>query len=127
MNKKSYLERAEYWINSGKREQAELISAINRSQEQLKQPNIDKKVREDIQSTITFLKSVLPNDIRTTQLNDTLDLESSKRNTILDLSPLGDNETEMISDTEKKILFKTLLDSGAVSKGIPVTLKNRDK
>ena len=127
MNKKSYLERAEYWINSGKRERAELISAINRSQEQLELPNIDKIVSEDIQSTITFLKCTLSNDDRITQINESIDLELPKSESNLDLSSLGDKETEIISKVEQKKIFKTLLDSGAVSKGIPETFKNRDQ
>ena len=125
MNKKTYLQRAEHWINSGERELTELLSAIRRSMQQLALPEVDAAVSEDIQRTIELLKSILPDDVRIKEFNDSVDPESCSRELLFDPSSLGEEAAADISEAERKALFKTLLNTGAVSKGIPSILKKR--
>ncbi|MBV1873753.1 MAG: hypothetical protein KUG80_03175 [Gammaproteobacteria bacterium] len=125
MNKKTYLQRAEHWINSGERELTELLSAIRRSMQQLALLEADATVSEDIQRTIEFLKSILPDDVRIKEFNEFVEPEPHSSELLFDLSSLGEEAAVDISEAERKSLFKTLLNTGAVSKGIPSTLKKR--
>lgn len=125
MNKKTYLQRAEHWISSGEREVTQLLSAIRRSMQQLALPEADAAVSEDIQRTIEFLKSILPDDVRIKEFNGDVDPEPHSRELLFDSSSLGEEAAADISEAERKVLFKTLLSTGAVSKGLPSILKNR--
>lgn len=125
MNKKTYLQRAEHWISSGEREVTQLLSAIRRSMQQLTLPEADAAVSEDIQRTIEFLKSILPDDVRIKEFNGDVDPEPHSRELLFDSSSLGEETAADISEAERKVLFKTLLSTGAVSKGLPSILKKR--
>lgn len=132
MSDKSYLERAQTWRAGCNTDDLDadidvLLSAITHSKKQASSPDIADGMRLDLENTITFLINELPCDVVFQHFPDlapkNIPADSDPESQDLLLS--AEEDPPELSKEERESLFSDLINSGAITKGIPTTLKSK--